>query len=227
MTNEQLADTRDMVMAHDMFRREIGQAPALVRGVAKGDVERAEIVADHIALVDTVLHHHHQGEDEHLWPMLRERAGTEVEETVRAMEGQHAEIEEVNAEVAAALAAWRTTADPNVGATLADAIERHWHGLVAHMALEEKTVLPLIERHLTAAEWRQVVASSSGDIAPEQMPLIFGLTTHEGDPEVVRDIVAHMPPEVAPVLVDLAAKAFAEHSLRLYGTAVPADSTTN
>jgi hypothetical protein len=177
--------------------------------------------------VDTVLYHHHHGEDEHLWPLLRDRAGAEVEETVRVMEGQHEEIEKINAEMTAALAAWRTTADPHQGAALAEVLERQWRGLVEHMAVEEKTVLPLIEKHLTAAEWNQVVASSAGDVAPEQMPLIFGMMAHEGDPDVIRDIVANMPPEVGPVIVDLAAKAFAEHSLRLHGNAVPADNITN
>jgi hemerythrin-like domain-containing protein len=228
MTNEPPADTRDMVMAHDMFRREIGQAPALVLGVGPRDIERARIVADHIALVDTILYHHHHGEDEHLWPLLRARAGEQVEEIVRVMEGQHEKIDKINAEVSAALAAWQTTADLRQGATLADLIERQWRGLCEHMAMEEEQVLPLIEQHLTAAEWNQVVVNSSGDVAPEQMPLIFGMIAHEGDPDVVRDIVANMPPEVGSVIVDLAAKAFAEHSLRLYGTAaVPTRGIAN
>jgi hemerythrin-like domain-containing protein len=222
MTNEPPADTRDMVMAHDMFRREIGLTPALVLGVHAGDVERAEIVADHITLVDSVLYHHHHGEDEHLWPLLRSRAGAEVERIVRVMEGQHEEIEKLNAEVTAGLAAWRSTADARAGAALADMIERQWRALVDHMALEEEQVLPLIERHLTAAEWRQVVASSAGDVAPEQMPLIFGMMMYETDPDVVREVVAHMPPELGPVIVDAAATAFAEHSMRVHGSATPA-----
>ncbi|MCE7003986.1 hypothetical protein LWC34_14265 [Kibdelosporangium philippinense] len=43
------ADTRDMSMAHTMFRREFAALPALVRTVAVGDTERADVVAEHMA----------------------------------------------------------------------------------------------------------------------------------------------------------------------------------
>ncbi|MFC8076691.1 hypothetical protein ACFUN8_14280 [Streptomyces sp. NPDC057307] len=46
MKDERHADVRDMYMAHTMFRREIGLAPALVRGVESGNAERAGVVAD-------------------------------------------------------------------------------------------------------------------------------------------------------------------------------------
>jgi hypothetical protein len=37
------------------------------------------------------------------------------------------------------------------------------------------------------------------------MPLIFGMMAHEADPDVVRDIIAQMPPEVSGIIGDLAA----------------------
>ncbi|HVV22013.1 MAG TPA: hemerythrin domain-containing protein [Pseudonocardiaceae bacterium] len=222
MTTEQPADTRDMVMAHDMFRREIGQAPALVLGVAAGDVERAGIVAGHITLVDSILHHHHHAEDIGLWPMLRSKAGAEVEPIVRTMEGQHEAIEKINAEVTAGLASWPATADPGEAAALADALRRLHDAIVEHLALEEEQVLPLIERHMNAAEWHEVVSGGAGEVPPERMALVFGLTVHQADPDVVREVVSHMPPEIGPTIVDTAAKAFAEHAERVYGTATPA-----
>ncbi|HVV23762.1 MAG TPA: hypothetical protein VHF06_30285 [Pseudonocardiaceae bacterium] len=119
-----------MIIMHRMFQREIGQAPALIRGVAAGDVERAEIVADHVALVADILFHHHHAEDTH-------------------------------------------------------------------------------------------------DVTPERIPLIFGLMAYDGEPDVVREAIAHMPPEIAPVMLDIAGKAFAEHSLRVHGTATPPHVTAN
>ena len=72
------ADTRDMYVVHTMFRREFGLMAALVRGVTAGDTERAQIVAEHIELMNGVLHHHHAGEDKHLWPRLLGRGSEEV-----------------------------------------------------------------------------------------------------------------------------------------------------
>ena len=43
-------DGREMLMVHDVFRREFALMPAVVRGVAVGDHNRAQIVTDHIEL---------------------------------------------------------------------------------------------------------------------------------------------------------------------------------
>ncbi|MEU8633090.1 hemerythrin domain-containing protein [Amycolatopsis sp. NPDC048633] len=221
MSNEPLADVRDMYMAHTMFRREIGLASALIRGVADGDVERAAIVADHMQLVDTVLHHHHEGEDEHLWHRLLDRAGADAEPVVQVMAEQHGAIDKLLDEVRTELALWRDSADPVQGEALAESVTRLHERLVEHLAVEEEKALPLIGKHITAAEWGQMIAASAADVAPERMPLIFGLMAYEADPGTVRDIVASMPPEVGSVIGDLAAEAFVAHAQRVHGTATP------
>jgi hypothetical protein len=69
-----------------------------------------------------------------------------------------------------------------------------------------------------------MVAASAADVPPEQIPLIFGLMMHEGDPEVIGEAIGHMPPEVAAVMPGLAAGAFARHAELVHGTAAPAKS---
>ncbi|MFF2525082.1 hemerythrin domain-containing protein [Streptomyces liangshanensis] len=210
-----------MYLAHSMFRREIGLAPDVVSGVAAGDAERARIVTEHLDLVDTVLRHHHHGEDEHLWPRLITRGGPDAAAVVRVMEDQHEAIDKATVEVRDRAAAWRADADPQEGEALAGALRRLLDLLVEHLAVEEEQALPLIERHITAAEWERMVAEGGAGIAPEQMALIFGMMTYEGDPDTIRDIVATMPPEVRPVIADLAAQAYARHALQVYGTPTP------
>lgn len=222
MSNEPLADVRDMHMAHTMFRREIGLAPALIRGVADGDVERAATVADHLGLVDTVLHHHHVAEDTHIWHRLVERAGAEAEPVVRVMEDQHDGIDKLLDEVRTGLAHWRGTADAAHGAALADTTDRLFDRLVEHLAVEEDLAVPLIAQHVTAAEWAQMIGDNAADVAPEQMPLIFGLMAYEADPDTIRDVIAGMPPEISGVIGGLAADAYAAHAQRVHGTATPA-----
>ncbi|MCI2423853.1 hemerythrin domain-containing protein [Saccharopolyspora sp. K220] len=222
MINEPLVDVRDMHMAHIMYRREIGLAPALIRDVADGDVKRAATVADHLQIVDNSLHHHHVAEDKHVWPRLVERVGAEAEPVVRVLEEQHRAIDALLDEVRAGLARWRGTADAPRGEALADAMARLHERLVEHLANEEDLALPLIEKHITAAEWGQMLADSAGDVAHEQMPLIFGMMAYEADPDTVRDIIAQMPPEVSGVIGDLAPQSYAAHAQRVYGTATPA-----
>jgi hypothetical protein len=93
MTTETAADPADMYTVHDVFRREIGLEPDLVRAVPAGDVARAETIARHIDLVHGLLHHHHTGEDKHVWPKLHERGTTDVDGIVHVMETQHQHIE--------------------------------------------------------------------------------------------------------------------------------------
>jgi hypothetical protein len=61
--NEPHFDGREMLILHDMFRREFALMPGLVRGVAAGDRERAQVIAAHITYVSTILHHRHHGKD--------------------------------------------------------------------------------------------------------------------------------------------------------------------
>lgn len=71
-------DTRDMLVVHTALRREFRRAPDLVRAAtsaASADTGACERVADHVAWLLGFLHHHHDGEDRLLWPLLRDRAG--------------------------------------------------------------------------------------------------------------------------------------------------------
>ena len=66
----QTVDTRDMNTVHTFFRREFRLVGGVIRGVPDGDVDRARVVADHLAYIGRSLHHHHTAEDELEWPLL-------------------------------------------------------------------------------------------------------------------------------------------------------------
>jgi hypothetical protein len=50
-----------------------------------------KIIGDHIEGVSTVLHHHHIGEDEHIWPLLPDRCA-QAAPLVELMESQHHQV---------------------------------------------------------------------------------------------------------------------------------------
>jgi hemerythrin-like domain-containing protein len=222
---EPLADTRDMYMVHAMFRREFGLLPALVRGVADGDRARVEIVVDHLELVNSILTHHHHGEDVHLWPRLVERSFSESSGVVGVMASQHADIEKLDVRVFDAASVWNATASATGGLALADLLDQLLVAITEHMAVEEEYALPLIERHITAAEWQRMAADAGAGIPPEALPLAFGLVMYEADPAVIEEVLLSMPEVVRPVLKPMAAEAFANHSEAVYGTATPPRST--
>ncbi|HZO70165.1 MAG TPA: hemerythrin domain-containing protein [Kribbellaceae bacterium] len=66
-------DTQDMVIVHRAFRREFRLMPDLVADVADGNVRRAAVLAGHCRDIATGLQHHHETEDDLLWPVLLAR----------------------------------------------------------------------------------------------------------------------------------------------------------
>jgi hypothetical protein len=221
ITSEQFFDGREMLVVHTMFRREFGLMPELVRGVAAGDQHRMRIVAGHLVGVATALHHHHRAEDEHAWPFLLERGSEDVASIVQLMEIQHANIDELAAEVDVALKAWGEGAATAYRDALADVLERLVPVLDQHMRLEEERAVPLMEKFITAAEWSRMVQAGTAGIDLGDLTLGFGMLMYEGEPEVVDLAIAALPPETHAVIRQRAARAFASHSERVHGTATP------
>jgi hemerythrin-like domain-containing protein len=213
-------DVRDMHAAHTMFRREFALMPALVREVAAGDKERVQIVADHVALLTNVLHHHHQAEDDNLWPRLLERAPKECDPLIELMERQHAGLEKALSEIEVALGFWRTDAGSTAGGTLAASLENLLVPLFDHMALEEERILPLAAQYMTQTEWDSLGESVVASLH-ENAALVLGMVMYEGDPDVIQTLLSRLAGKDALVLKAAAAQAFASHSLRVYGTATP------
>lgn len=208
------AETKDMYTVHIMLRREFRLLPELVRGVAAGDEKRARIVADHIAILVELLGAHHHSEDVVLWPRLLDRAPDEVAPVVQLMEGHHTSMEKLDAEIESMLRAWRENADPEQRRALASTLDRLLLVLTEHTGLEERLILPVVEKHISKAEWEQMVAESGAGISPERIPLIIGMMMYEGGLEIV-------PPEARDAMKDIGPQVYAAHSERVHGTATP------
>ncbi|MFF3563610.1 hemerythrin domain-containing protein [Streptomyces sp. NPDC002574] len=219
LVDEPMADTRDMYMAHRALRREFRLLPDLIWSVAPGDIGRAEVVGAHAVLLCRILHTHHEGEDLLLWPKLVERGGAEAAAIVPTMEAQHHAIDTVHTEVTGLLERWRSTALG--GEELAGAFERLATVLVEHMALEEKEILPLTERHLTAVEWHELGEHGMATVPKKDLPLVFGMAMYEGDPEVIKAVLATAPLPVRLLVPVLGRRRYAAHAKNVHGTATP------
>jgi hypothetical protein len=214
-------DTRDMLVVHNSIRRQSDQVPALVRGVAPGDTDRAGVVGDHVELLSALLHHHHQGEDRLLWPVLQPRVPADVAETVARMESQHDGIAELQKTVTTALAAWRARSGADEREALATAWEALYERVREHLAAEEAHILPLAATHMTPAEWQRLGAEGMGDLPRKQLPLVFGMLMYRADPEVIRGMLSHAPLLPRLVMPLLAPRTYARYARRLHGTTTP------
>ncbi|MEV4757835.1 hemerythrin domain-containing protein [Micromonospora sp. NPDC049559] len=214
-----MADVRDMYMAHAMFRREFSLLPELILDVPEGDGARAEVVGAHAELLCSILHLHHEGEDVYAWPKLLERGGAAAEAIVPTMEAQHHAIDECVTMIRKILPAWRSTG--RRGAELAEVCDRLRVVLIEHMALEEREILPLAEKLMTAAEWSQLGEHGMKDMPKSKLPLGFGMVMYEGDPEVLKAVLADAPLVARLTMPIVAPRLYAKHAKRVYGTPTP------
>jgi hemerythrin-like domain-containing protein len=214
-----MADVGEMYLVHTMLRRELSLLPGLIRSAVRNDAKRRALIGAHAQLLCQILHAHHEGEDLVLWPLLRDRAEAEAAAIVAVMKGQHHAIAAAHDEVVHRLGDWcRFGRDGEGFATVLDELIRV---LTEHTALEEKAVLPLAEKYITAAEWAQMGQHGMGVFRKRFLPLAFGMLMYEGDPAVIRRTLSHAPLPARLLIPIIAPRAFSRHARRVYGTATP------
>ncbi|QLY29638.1 hemerythrin domain-containing protein [Nocardia huaxiensis] len=151
---EQGPAIEQMAVLHRGFRQDLATAPGLVRRLRAGDHDRIRLVVDHVRDLMERLHIHHTGEDELLWPLLRERAPDDLAR-IQLMQDQHGQVDELVRQVTTLLTL--VSADPvTYRADLADRLDQLATVLDEHMTVEEEELLPIVARHITAAEWHRL-----------------------------------------------------------------------
>lgn len=194
MTVSDRTNTNDMLLLHRTFRREFARMPDLLRR-AGSDHRRAALVGSHALEMVGLLHVHHHGEDLHLYPLLRERAGLD-RELLDRMEAQHLEVGDALEAIQADLATWADTADGPTGERIAERIERVLPVLDEHLAEEERHVLPLAARTVSQTEWDKMAEHGLGAIAPKRRLVILGHILADASPGELAEFTAVLP---APV----------------------------
>jgi hemerythrin-like domain-containing protein len=218
-----MADVGEMYLVHTMLRREFGLLPDLIRGTDRNDTKRRALIGSHAQLVSQILHAHHEGEDLVLWPLLLERAEAESTQIVAVMGEQHQAIAAAHDEAVHRLGGWCRSG--HGGEALATVLDDLVSIMTAHTALEEKAVLPLAEKYITAAEWQQMGQHGMDTFQKRLLPLAFGMLMYEGDPAVMRRTLSNVPQPARLLMPIIAPRAFSRHARRVYGTATPPKTT--
>lgn len=184
-------DVNDVRAVHGGLRREFRLFPDLLTAATDaGEEERVAALRDHWALITGILHRHHGGEDELLWPVLEGRSAA-VEDVVPLMREQHEAMLATLAEADAVVADWSGT-DP---ATLAP-VRRLAGELSAHLDAEEADVLPLAEALLSVDEWEALGVHGRAGVPPDKMPVVACMLMEDADEAALAAFLAPMPPEV-------------------------------
>lgn len=214
-------DVRDMIVVHTAMLRELRLLPAAVEAVPDGDRRSVRRVVGHLDLVAGMLHHHHEGEDELLWPVLRPRLTPAEVELLEVAEAQHVAIEAGLGEVEVARRAWLHSASVADGRVLSDALGRLSGLLREHTDAEERHLLPLASRRLSEEEWQAVGAAGAASVPKRSLPLVLGMFAYEGDPDVLASMLASAPPPVRALVPRLGRHLYARRARAVHGTPRP------
>jgi hemerythrin HHE cation binding domain-containing protein len=178
------ADVGFMYAMHAAMRRDLDRLGEASRRLPGPDRVTDEL-AEGWALLRSQLEFHHQAEDEDLWPKLRQRLldAAQLKE-VDQMVSEHALIPPALDAVGDALAG-RTDLAPAV-ATLTTLV-------CNHLDHEERSVLPLVERHLTDAEWHDFLETERGKRTPRQRVEFLGWVLDDAKPDDAAPVLAELP----------------------------------
>jgi hypothetical protein len=129
-----------MIVAHRAMVRDL----ALIAEAARSnpDSTRTRALFSYSARLLELIDHHHSGEDEVLWPLLKSRGAPQ--ESLDALQSEHAELHTVLENLRAATEL----------AELADAAERTREVLAEHTEAEERALAGALAPALDGAAWR-------------------------------------------------------------------------
>ena len=224
-TTETMADSRDMIVVHTMFRKQFAAIPGLVSESADGDRDQVAVVADHVEWMVAFLHAHHEGEDMLVWPRLVERCPTEVEPLIFTMEAQHHALAVALDALAARASEWRSTAAIRERDALAVAAAELLVQIAEHLDLEELKVLTLIDKYLTEKEWKEVGGSGLKKMSFRQITVAFGMILNGATPEQVKIMRDTLPRVAWTIFSFVGPRAYVKYAERLHSVDVSARRT--
>lgn len=151
------ADLMPMYLMHHGFRRDLASFAVAVANTPVEDRKAWRGLARRWSQFARILHLHHAGEDEVLWPLLLEkvdRAGQGSGRlTLVAMEAEHEEIDPLLSGCAEGLSSLATDGGADTRAALIVRMTATRERLGHHLGHEESEAMALVQRHLAPAEW--------------------------------------------------------------------------
>jgi hemerythrin-like domain-containing protein len=203
MSATQPIDVRDMAIVHATFRNAFTESAQLLRANPTPSAERVAFLADHIDFGISMLHHHHESEDELLYPLLAERVPEQVDR-VNAIEHQHQEVSGAIDAVSSAGKAWRGSPTAENATELADRLDALNGVLQPHLDDEEQQIVPLAAVTLTQEEWEAMGEHSRSFIPKDRMPIAFGMVLEpldEADRAHMKSVLPFPVRLLYPVLI--------------------------
>ena len=159
-TTSTTPDVLGMQIAHRVMLRDLDRTTGVAMAMADGGVpitaRRTRMLVRYLELMAESIHHHHQAEDDILWPVIVERAGAHVDLT--PLTEDHDALLPLLDRMRGGALAFQATPSRQSAAALAARLVELRSLLSEHIAEEERATFPVIRRYLSVADWRDVEA---------------------------------------------------------------------
>lgn len=123
---------------HAAVRRDVARTEVALRAMRDGDAERARQIQTAWRNLVRELTHHHEAEDEHLWPFLQSR-GVELS-LLQTMEAEHVAMKTALGSVSGSIEALVAAPTAANAAAAADEVSRAETVINGHLEHEERDV---------------------------------------------------------------------------------------
>lgn len=195
MSSTSPIEVRDMAIIHQTFRRAYEESAGLVRANPTPSPSRVTFLADHISFGLTMLHHHHEGEDQILYPLLVERVPDHAARTEQ-IDHEHQTVKGTIDAAQAACSAWRSAQSAESGEALASSLDALNSALVPHLDNEEREIVPLAAVTVTQKEWNSLAKHGIAAIPGNKKLTAFGMILEPLNAADRTYMLSNVPPPV-------------------------------
>jgi hemerythrin-like domain-containing protein len=147
-------DLRVYALVHHAMRQDSQRLVDFVSGTPRDDASLATVARWYDGYL-AVIHHHHTGEDEGVFPDLARRSA-KLEDGLGQLEDQHVVLDALLTAMKSGLADLRQTGSQRTRSDLTHVAKQLRHHLGEHLDAEEALIFPEISRLYSPAEWQAI-----------------------------------------------------------------------
>lgn len=168
---------------HRVVRRELHLLAGLLDWAPAAEPARTRTLTGHADLVGRLLIAHHRVERDALWPALMAAVPDERAAPARAgvadWSARSARIDAQVRDLATAGRQWAVAGTPAARDVVARDCRRLADAVDAHIAAEERDLLPLLDAYLDAGRWAAIAAAGSCRLSGRERRVVLGLALED------------------------------------------------
>ncbi|NYE38458.1 hemerythrin-like domain-containing protein [Nocardioides cavernae] len=190
---------------HAAVRRDVARTQQALRALREGDTARVHQVQVAWANLVRELTHHHEAEDEHVWPFLQSR-GFDVG-LMEEMEAEHVAMKTALRSVSASLQSLAAAPTAANAAAAADEVARAETVINGHLDHEERDVEALMDELKEDAEFKALTKKLRPQSTVDAANALAWMQDGAGEREL-SSLRATIPAPVVAVLTTLLARRY-------------------